>query len=419
MGKRWSLTSLILTGMSALGLLAAGCTSAPGVLPTPQPSPGLATVTVTAQPAKSATLAPTSPPLPTGTPTLTSTPTLIPTVTGGSEPLIAFTANDRQGNLNLYIDGFLTGKPEMITRITLPEEDPIPKVRWSPDGSKLAYTNANEKGERWLVVYDLVMNAFQEVYKLPSGRYVHQIEWSEDGTMLTFVTANMRPPGPNLATRRIHLPDLIYLPVEGEKLWINEVSGLNTHAQCFDNRRPVVRDLAKAGYRDLCYFPQLDQYGGLRYGDAGVDFYLFSQDGHEARMLARFPADFSTNGAIDLLLSPNQARLLLVAQPQRRTGSDTERGIPMAIAISVTESHTMTVSADALYYPSRYSKKHPRRTPSVGCTPMAGRRTAGITLLCGYIWILMTRQLSDPWASLPSWMPLLGRIFSFTHFRLT
>ncbi len=305
------------------------------------------------------TLAPTSTPEPTATPSPTSTPTIVPTVIGGSEPLIAFIANDRQGNLNLFIDGFLTGKPQMITRITLPEEDPISKVRWSPDGRKLAYTNANDQGERWLIVYNLAMNAFQEVYKLPSGRYVDRIEWSEDGNILTFVTANMRPPGPNLATRRIHLPDLIYLPVEGENLWINEVSRLNTQAKCFDSSDPVVRRLSIAGYRDLCYFPQLDQYGGLYYGEAGVDYYLFSQDGQEARMMVRFPADFTTNGAIDLLLSPDRNRLLLVAKPQRSTGSDTWPGIPMAIPLLFTEPLTMTVAADVLYYPEPVFEKTP------------------------------------------------------------
>jgi len=335
-------------------LLTTACSTAPVASPTNVGAPPSHTSSPsnTPLPSNTPTLAPTSTLEPTATPSPNSTPTIIPTTIGGSEPKIAFTAKDKEGDLNLYIDDLFTGQPKIVTQIYLSEEDIISVVKWSPDGKKLAFGNGKENNERWLMVYDLATDAFQEVYKLPSGRYVDQIEWSADDNSLTFVTANLRPPGPNLATRRINLPDLIFLPVEGENLWINSETRVNSQAKCHDSRNPIVRRMEKAGYAlwSICYFPDIGLYGGIKDVENGVDYDLISEDAQVQKTLIRFPAEFITGGVINLLLSPDGSRLLMIGVPSRPSGHDRENGIPFAIPVSMMDTSIATADAETLFY---------------------------------------------------------------------
>lgn len=337
-------------------LIASACTTAPSDQP---PVVQVFTPSATVRPTATQTPMPTTTPEPTNTPLPTFTPTVIPTIIGGSEPLIAYMAKDKQGNLNLYIDGFFTEQPKLIMPIYLPEDTIISVIKWSPDGRTLAFGNGKENGDRWLIVYDLETDAFQDVYKVPSGRYVDQLEWSEDNNVLTFVTANLRPPGPNLAIRRINLSDLIYLPVEVENLWINNVTRVDTQARCHDTRNPVIRRLFKAGYQDICYFPEIGLYGAITGSEGGVDYVLLSEDGQVQKTLMRFPAEFSTGGSINLLLSPDASRVLMIGVPCRPSGDGRECGVSFAIPISMTETAIARSDAEELFYKESVLKMTP------------------------------------------------------------
>ncbi len=268
---------------------------------------------------------------------------------GGSEPKIAFIAKDVQGDINLYVDGFFTGEPRSITKILLPEGDSTMEIKWSPDGRKLVFTNHDENQELWVFVYDSEENDFQRLYKVPAGRYVSDYKWSADHYTFIMQTVNARCCEPGWAYFQINFADGNLERVQGDGFWINSVSRANSQSICFVRTKQIQR-MQSAGYREVCYFPEIGLYGGLKYEEHAVEYYLLSEDGQVQKTLLRFPTDFGTNGAIDLLLSPDKSRVLMIGEPLRLLGRDTERGIPFAIPISMTDISVGTAEPETLFY---------------------------------------------------------------------
>jgi hypothetical protein len=332
--------------------LTAACTSAAVYSQTdPPPSPTQPqTSTLTPFPTKTPTIKPTSTPEPTPTFSPTFTPTLTPTIVGGGEAKIAFTAKDSQGNINLYIDGLFTMQPKLVSTINLPEQDQFSKMKWSPDGQKLIFTNGDDNQKRFLWLYDLATNTFQTLYEIPPGRYVEDITWPQDRETIIVTTANSRCCSPGLAYYQINLSTGTLNRLQLENAWINNVTRINNQAVCHDQRNPSVRLMQLNGHEGICYFPELDLYGGIKRGENWVDYDLLSEDGQVKKTLCRFPAGIYTNGAINLLLSPDQSRVLLIGTPTRLRGSYMENGIPFAIPIKLTDTFTNTIDPEALFY---------------------------------------------------------------------
>lgn len=222
-------------------------------------------------------------------------------------------------------------------------------IKWSPDGRKLVFTNKDENQELWVFVYDVAENTFQKFYKVPAGRYAADYKWSTGSDSITLQTVNAKCCNPGWAYFQINLSDgtIERLPTIG--FWINSVTQVNSQSICFQRTKPVQR-MQSAGYSGICYFPDMGLYGGLKNGENAVDYDLLSEDGQVQRTLFRFPVDFTTNGSIDLLLSPDKSRVLMMVEPLRMLGTNTEGGIPFAISISMTETSIGIADPGILYF---------------------------------------------------------------------
>lgn len=316
-----------------------------------QPVTNAVVPTQTSRPTFTPTLSLTPTPTFTLTPSPTSTPTITPTIIGGSESKIAFIARDPQGVLNLYTDGFFTGQPKVITKILIPEKELFIELKWSPDGMKLAFTNDDENKERWVFVYDVVENSFQKIYKVPSGRGVGDYKWSPDHSTIKFSTWNSTCCNPGLAYFQVNLTVGTIERIQGDGFWINSVSHFNSQTVCGDYKNPVIRRLRSVGYDwRICYFPEMGLYGGMKYQADYVDYDLLTEDGQVQKTLYRFPPETYTNGYIDLLLSPDRSRVLMVGEPGRPVKDYMEPGIPFAIPVSMTDTSVETVSSETLFY---------------------------------------------------------------------
>lgn len=282
-------------------------------------------------------------PLPTYTltPSPTLTPTFTPTVIGGSEPIIAFVAKDLQGNINLYIDGVFTKQPKTVTKILLPEKEAFIQLKWSPDGKKLVFTNRDENQETWMFVYDVIGNTFQKIYKVSMGRYVQEYKWSPDSTAITFETVNATCCTPGWAYSQINLKDGTVERVQGNSFWINNVTRVNSETVCYISTESLLH-MQSIGYHNICYFPTLNMYGGLKYGKEAIDYDLLSEGGEIQKTLYRFPAGFTTNGEINLLPSPDKSKVLLFGEPNG--------GIPFAFLISMVDTSVETADPEAMFY---------------------------------------------------------------------
>jgi dipeptidyl aminopeptidase/acylaminoacyl peptidase len=341
-------------------LMLTACTIAPAATPplrlsspTSPPSPR-----PTALPSSTPTFIPTATSQPTSTPTLTptasptSTPTMTPTVIGGSEPKVAFAAIDLQGNKNLYITGLFTGQPKMVTHLLLPEKGSIPVIKWAPDGNRLLLVNGDETKQQWLYSYDLMTGAFRKLYFLREGRYIDSMTWSADGNSVVIVTANEKPPGPALGYAQIDLKTGELSPAPKGNYWINNVTRVSTQAICSNGLDPKkIRKLD--GYRRICYFPQIGLYGGMQESEGSVEYVLLSEEGQVQDTLFSFPANFSTNGVINLLLSPDKSRVILMGQGN---GAPYQQ---FAIPVVLGNTTTQSINPQILTYDSEIWKATP------------------------------------------------------------
>lgn len=230
----------------------------------------------------------------------------------------------------------------------LPEAEAPVQMKWSSDGRKLAFTNQDENQELWVFVYDVMEDNFQKLYKVPSGRYVSNYKWSPDDDVIILETVNARCCTPAWANFQISLSDGIIEQVQRESFSLSSITRVNNQATCA--RNSTIRFLQSAGYRETCYFPEIGLYGGLKYQSDSADYDLLSEDGQVQKTLFRFPTNFGTNGYMDLLLSPDKSRVLMIGETLRLLGSDTERGIPFVIPVSLTDSTTETMDPETLYY---------------------------------------------------------------------
>ena len=325
--------------MAILGFvgLQTACNNMPVLEPTSPILISTISLTNTLEPTVTYTNTPEPTLTPTSTDTLTPTPTFsptsTPTVIGGSEPKIAFLGKDLNGNFNLYTDGLFTGQPKIIKKFIPTEEDNFSTIKWSPDGKKLIFTNGDENQERWLFVFDVFTNDLRQLYKIPAGKYVDAVYWSEDNSIATIVTANLRPPGPNLAQYEINIIDGTSKRVQIGNFWINNVTRVYNQASCYKN---FGRDLAK--YKDVCYFPEIGLYGGFDHGENSSDYVLLSEDGQIQKILMKFPTAFNTNGAINLLLSPDKSQVLMIGQPNH--------GVSFVFPIALTSESIESAGAE-------------------------------------------------------------------------
>jgi WD40 repeat protein len=281
-------------------------------------------------PIPAATITPTAIPTdtPTPTPTATPTPTITPTPTplGASEPKLAFIGKDSQGTLGIYIDGLYTGQPEKISAVTVAEEDaPYLYLRWSPDGTQLIYENNNELNRRSLFVFDAASNGIREMTRIPSGKYVFDLNWSPDGN-LYFAMASIGS-GSIFLDELYHKLDVSTGQISRTKEYYpanqnSHVHGLTTcNWQLFPD---AIRALSIGGvggygpngavYDRICFYPELDSYGGLKYNEETTDFVLLTEEGQDDQTLAIFPANFGLNSSMDLSLSPDESQILMVGE---------------------------------------------------------------------------------------------------------
>jgi hypothetical protein len=121
------------------------------------------------------------------------------------------------------------------------------------------------------------------MYQIPPGRYIDSINWPPDSSSITITTANMHPPGPALAYLQIDLFDGKIKPAAKGNYWINNVTVVDNQAVCYDRLLnqldPKRRSLFLSEYHDVCYFPEIGLYGGLKRGEDAVDYVLLSKDG--------------------------------------------------------------------------------------------------------------------------------------------
>jgi hypothetical protein len=240
-----------------------------------------------------------------------------------------------------------------VTQISPSGEEFLSIVKWSPDVKKLLFVKGDEYKQRWLFLYNLITGEFRKLYLVPAGRYIHLINWSLGPDSVVLVMANEKPPGPALSYLQIDLKSGELTAASSKIYWfdINDVTRANSQTKCHDSSDPIIQRLQNAGYRKICYYPEIGLYGGSKESESGVDYVLLSKDGQVQRTLIHFPVNVSC-GTIDLLLSPDKSRLLLLGDPSRFLPSrrSWEGGIPIAIPISVIDSSIPTVDPETLFY---------------------------------------------------------------------
>jgi hypothetical protein len=301
-----------------------------------------ATTTPTAVPTSTPTLTPTA----TATPTPTITPT--PTPLGASEPKLAFVGKDSQGNLGLYIDGLYTGQPERIASITVSEEDAAYLyMRWSPDGKRLVFENNNELNRRSLFVFDVAAKNIREITRIPSGKYVFDLNWSPDGN-LYFAMASIGA-GSIFLDELYHKLDLSNGQISRTKEYYpaNHNSHVNNATTCNWQLFPdSIKALSIGGvggygpngavYDRICFYPELSSYGGLKYNEETTDFVLLTEEGKDNQTLATFPANFGLNASMDLNLSPDRSKTLIIGNGGIWTSDNQFHGGQFAYAIDLS-----------------------------------------------------------------------------------
>ena len=291
------------------------------------------------------TATPTNTPTPTATltPTLTSTITPTPTPIGSTEPKIAFVGKDPQGNLGIYMDGLYTRKPEKISPVIVPEDRaPFLNMRWSPDGKRLVFENNDELKRRSFFLFDIASNSVQEITRIPSGKYVFDFNWSLDGNTLYFGMAS-------IGSHTIFLEDtyfkldlsngqiskaIKFYPPNNSNSHVN--SGANCNSESFPS---VIHELTFGGmggygrngviYDYICFYPELNIYGGLKYNEQTTDFVFITEEGEVGKILVTFPANFY--GGMDLRLSPDKSQILIIGE-----GGDDKKGGQFVYAAQLT-----------------------------------------------------------------------------------
>jgi hypothetical protein len=272
------------------------------------------------------TAVPTSTPTPTPTATATPTPTITPTPTplGASEPKLAFVGKDSQGNLGLYVDGLYTGQPEKIASITVSEEDAAYLyMRWSPDGSQLVFENNNELNRRSFFLFDTASKGVREITRIPSGKYVFDLNWSPDGHLF-FAMASIGA-GSIFLDELYHKLDVATGQISRTKEYYpaNGNSHIREFASCNWQSFPdAIRALTLGGvggfgpngavYDRVCFYPDLDAYAGLKYNEQTTEFVSFTEAGEEQETFAVFPANFGLNASMDLDVSTDQSKMLMI-----------------------------------------------------------------------------------------------------------
>lgn len=253
-------------------------------------------------------------PKPTSTPTATytpsSTPTLtpIPTPIGGGEPKVSFVGKDPQGNYGIYVDGFFTNNPEKIAPVSVSNENTgFLQMKWSPDGIKLIFVNG-EPANWSFFLYQTTSREVQELTKVPNKQdVIGELIWSEDGNEIFFMTATRSTP---LRRWKLNLS-------RGEFSETNEHHGVNSYfhvnssINCdFSSFPPSIQEFGFSN--SICFYPELNAYGGLRRSTESTDLVLLSQTGEVGEFLVKFPAEVYTNGFVGLLLSPDKSYILIV-----------------------------------------------------------------------------------------------------------
>lgn len=254
---------------------------------------------------------PTSTPTATYTPSPTPTQTPIPTPIGGSEPRVAFIGKDSQGNYGIYVDGFYTRKPEKIASVSASKDYDGPNptsMKWSSDGKKLIFVNG-EPTKLSFFLFDAITGEVQEIAKVPNRQDVFYLLWSQDGKEIFFGTASRS--NPQARDWKLGLSDGKL--VETKYIGINSSFHVNSSINCdFSSLPSSIKSLFH--YRDfvICFYPDMNAYYALSKNEKSTDLVLLSLTGEIGDILANFPVDFTTNGFIGLLLSPDKSQILIV-----------------------------------------------------------------------------------------------------------
>jgi hypothetical protein len=280
--------------------------------------------TTVATASATSTAVPTNSPTLTPTPTSTLTPTITPTPTpiGATEPKIAFVGKDSQGQLGVYIDSFYTRKPQKIAPVTLSEDRAAYlSIRWSPDGRKLMFINNNELNRESFYLFDSTTNTVEEITRVPSGQDAFSFAWSVDDVFYFSAASRSRPQAVNykidLTSRGMSQTNEFHSATHN--------SHSNSSTDCgWETQPQTIRTLEMGGvggfgpngviYERICFYPDLSAYGGLKYNEETTDFVLLTEDGQEDQTLVTFPANFGLNGFIDLSVSPDASRVLVIGE---------------------------------------------------------------------------------------------------------
>jgi hypothetical protein len=255
------------------------------------------------------------------TATSISMSTPIPTPIGAAEPKVAFVGKDVQGNLGIYVDGLYLGSPEKIAVVTLAaaRASYLP-MRWSPDGRQLMFVNANELQQESFFLFDTKSGDLQEIARVPEDLTVTSSDWSADGRSFSFRGGASKH---QTVSYRLDLADG-GLSQAADSSFINNNSHVNSLADCSGKFPTAVQILsfAAAGglgpngviYDRICFYPALKFYAGLKYNQDSTEFVLLTEKGEVKQTLVRFPAQYFLNGFMDMSLSPDGSRLLLVGE---------------------------------------------------------------------------------------------------------
>lgn len=103
----------------------------------------------------------------------------------GPEDTIAFGADAADGSSGLYLIDASEAVPEAQARLLSAEVSPVRELRWSPDGTRLAYLVGEEAGEAQLRVADTETG---DVATIGSGASMSAPAWSPDGTRLAYAS---------------------------------------------------------------------------------------------------------------------------------------------------------------------------------------------------------------------------------------